>query len=84
MLLGPVALWGFKSFKSFCLPFGSTLMSVALWVLLGPRSDKFDVSSLVKTELIWFLMMFAWFCQSQKVNPSFLMVPFRCCPFSLI
>ena len=71
MQSGPVALWGFKSFKSFCMPFGSTLMGGALWVLLGPRSGKFDVSSLVKTELNWFPMMFAWFCRSQKVNPSF-------------
>ena len=66
MQSGPVALWGFKSFKSFCMPFGSTLMGGALWVLLGPRSGKFDVSSLVKRELNWFPMIFAWF-----VNPSF-------------
>ena len=40
-------------------------------MLLGLRSGKFDVSSLVKTELNWFPMVFAWFCWSQKVNPSF-------------
>ena len=71
MQAGPVASWGFKSFKSFCMPFGSTLMGGALWVLLSPMSGKFGVSSLVKTELNWFPMMFAWFCRSQKVNPSF-------------
>ena len=53
------------------MPFGSTLMGEALWVLLGPRSGKFDVSSLMKTEMNWFPMMFAGFCRSQKVNLSF-------------
>ena len=31
----PVALWGFKSLKSFCMPFGSTLMGGALSTLMG-------------------------------------------------
>ena len=37
MLSGPEALWVFKSLKSFCIPFVSTLMSGALWVLLGQQ-----------------------------------------------
>ena len=48
MMSWPEALWGFlKSFKSFCIPFVSPLMGGALWVLLGPRSGKSAVSSLV-------------------------------------
>ena len=47
MLSGPEASWGFKSFKSFCIPFASTLMGGALWVLLRPRSGRSAVSSLV-------------------------------------
>ena len=70
MVSVPVALWCYKSFKSLWMPFASTFMGGALWVLLGPRSGKPVVSSLVYTKLNGFSMMFAWFCGSQKINPS--------------
>ena len=47
MLSGPEALWGFKSFRSFCIPFASTLMGGAVWLLLGPKSGRSAVSSVV-------------------------------------
>ena len=40
MLSRPVALWGFTSFSSFCMPCKSTLVGGALWMLLGPTGKS--------------------------------------------
>ena len=50
MLSGPAVLWGYKSFKSFSTPLVSTLTGGIVSVLLGPKSGRPVVSSLVKTE----------------------------------
>ena len=71
MLSGPVALLGLISFSSIRTPLELTLMGGTLGVWLGPRSGRHDVSSLVKTEQKWSLMMLALFTLSEKVRPSF-------------
>ena len=57
ILSGPVALWGLISFSSFRTPLVLTLMDGSLGVWLGPRSERHDVSSLVKTEQNWSPML---------------------------
>ena len=50
LLSGQVALWGLMSFSSFRTPLMLNLIGGTLGVLLGPRSGRSHMSSLVKTE----------------------------------
>ena len=55
---GPVALWGFRLFKSLLTPFQSTLMDVIVGNSLLPLSGMAVVSSAVNTDSnCWFNML---------------------------
>ena len=55
---GPVALWGFRFFKSLWAPFQSTLMDAIVGISLLPLSGMAAVSSAVNADSnCWFKML---------------------------